>query len=338
MSKTLFYDFNIDKIKDEIIRRNPKRVLIQLPDGLKKHFLSYLEDLKKTFKNVDFYMSGDPAYGGCFLAENEAEILKADLIIHIGHTKYYEPRIPTIFVEAFSTATPSKEIIKRLAMHLKNKRYLNIGLCATVQHVNILSTVKKLLENRNIKVLIGKKSGFIKYDGQVIGCNYNVSLSINQYVDAHVIISGGYFHPIGLGLATLKPIIKLDPYENKFIDLTNEIWKILKKRYGVIMKALNAKKFAIIMGLRKGQFRKLLIENLIRKLSEKNAKYNLVVLDEISLDKLRNIDAPEVNAYIITSCPRIPIDDIYHFEKPVLTPGEAFMILENNIEKYRFPW
>lgn len=337
MSKEEYYDFNLELIVKEILKRKAKKILVQIPDGLKHLFLPHLEELKSRLSNVNFIVSGDPAYGGCFLAEAEAKILGADLIVHIGHTEYYRSEVSSTYIEAFSKTVASKRLIEELASYLKNINVKKVGLCAVLQHLKMIHKVKKFLEENGIKVFIGKHGPYTKYNGQIVGCDYVSALSINSDVEAHVIISGGLFHPLGLGLATLKPVVKIDPYENKITDMTSYIQKILKKRYWEIMRSLDVERFGIIVGLRKGQFRPKIISNIEKIIKEKKKTSMRIVMDTVTEDYLVNL-GNFFDAYIITSCPRIPVDNIVKFKKPVLTPGEAYMVLTGKLEKYRFPW
>ncbi|RLG75667.1 MAG: diphthamide biosynthesis enzyme Dph2 [Thermoprotei archaeon] len=337
MSKEEYYDFNLELIVKEILRRKAKKVLVQVPDGLKHLFLPHLEELKSRLSNVDFIVSGDPAYGGCFLAEAEAKMLRADLIVHIGHTEYYRSEVPSIYIEAFSKTIASGGLIEELTSYLKDIHAKKVGLCAVLQHLNMMHKVKTILEENGIKVFIGKHGPYTRYNGQIVGCDYVSALSINDDVEAHVIISGGLFHPLGLGLATLRPIVKIDPYENKITDMSSYIQKILKKRYWEIMRSLDAEKFGIIVGFRKGQFRPKIISNIEEIIREKKKTSMRIVMDIVTEERLANL-GNFFDAYIITSCPRIPIDNIVKFKNPVLTPGEAHMVLTGKLEKYRFPW
>lgn len=146
------------------------------------------------------------------------------------------------------------------------------------------------------------------------------------------------FHALGVGLTTRKPIVKLDPYTSKNEDLTDEVYRILKIRYGKIMKALDSRNWAIIQGVKTGQNRPLMVKYLQKKLEEKGYKVFIITNRSLNVDALRNIDNPEIDSFIVTSCPRLPIDDLFEYEKPVLTPGEAKMIIFSKLDEYIFPW
>jgi len=74
-----------------------------------------------------------------------------------------------------------------------------------------------------------------------------------------------------------------------------------------------------------------------KKLKEKGYNIYVFLNRVLTKDVLRNL-SPSLDVFLVTSCPRLPIDDLYDFEKPVLTPGEAKMIILNNFDKYIFPW
>ncbi len=99
----LGFDFEEERIKQEIIKLSAKRVLLQMPEGLKPEAPKIAKIVEKT--GALAIISADPCYGACDIAVTEAEGLGVDLIVHFGHAKMvkHEP-IPTIYVEARATA------------------------------------------------------------------------------------------------------------------------------------------------------------------------------------------------------------------------------------------
>ena len=79
------FDLEEERIKKEIQQLKAKRVLIQLPEGLKPEAPHIAKAVEKA--GALPIISADPCYGACDLAEAEAESLNADLIIHYGHSK-----------------------------------------------------------------------------------------------------------------------------------------------------------------------------------------------------------------------------------------------------------
>jgi len=96
---TSTFDFEEDRLKEEIKKRGAKRVLFQLPEGLKAEGprLALLAEKMGAVAIV----SADPCYGACDLAVQEAENLGADLLVHYGHSEIMsQQRVPTIYIEA----------------------------------------------------------------------------------------------------------------------------------------------------------------------------------------------------------------------------------------------
>ncbi|ARM76362.1 diphthamide biosynthesis enzyme Dph2 [Acidianus manzaensis] len=329
------YFFNIDHVAEEIQKRNAKKVILQFPEGLKYFSTEIVTNLEKRLPETEFIISGEPSWGACDIAEDEANILNADLIIHFGHTPYtwYYPKFPTVFIPTESNISINEELINKTKDLIVKYSPRKISLSATIQHTNLLQKIKHYFSEYEVE--IGKASNPFMKDGQILGCDYK---AIPKDVDLHVNISGGEFHAIGIGLYTGKPVINIDPYSNNATDLTNEINKILKIRYSKILDALDAKNWVIIQGIKVGQNRPLMVKYFEKKLKEKGYSVFIVSNKVLNIEALRNIDRSYIDAYIVTSCPRLPTDDLYNYEKPVLTPGEAKMVINNKLEPYIFPW
>ena len=72
------------------------RILLQFPEGLKRHASEYAERLEKQGNQV--FLVARSTYGACDLALEEAKAIKADKIVHFGHNKYLKAS-PGIEVE-----------------------------------------------------------------------------------------------------------------------------------------------------------------------------------------------------------------------------------------------
>lgn len=314
------FDFEEERIKQEITKLEAKRVLIQLPEGLKPEGPRLARVVEKT--GALPIVSADPCYGACDLPTAEAESLGADLIIHYGHAKLlkYE-RVPTIYVEARATINVDDAVEK--ALHLLEK-WRKIGLATTVQHVQTLDNVKEILLHAGKTVAIGD-AGQMNYPGQVIGCDYSNAKSIASDVEAFLFVGGGRFHALGVALSTSKPTIVADPYEKRAFSVDEEARKILKQRWANIEEAKKAKTFAVLVGLKPGQKR---LEDALcikEKLEKSGKKTYIFAIKGITPEALMNF--PTVDAYVNTACPRLSLDDASKFRKPVLTMNETFVVV-----------
>jgi 2-(3-amino-3-carboxypropyl)histidine synthase len=328
------FDFEEERIKQEITKLGANRVLLQLPEGLKPEGPRLAKIVEKN--GALPIISADPCYGACDIAVNEAEELGVDLIVHFGHSKLMKhEQIPTIYIEARATVTVNEAVEKSL--HLLGK-YAKIGLATSVQHLHALNQAREILIRAGKTVTIGD-TGQMSYAGQVSGCNYSNVKSIADEVDAFLFVGGGQFHALGVALSTSKPTFIADPYDNRAFSIDNEAQKILRKRWACVEEAKHAKAFGVLVGLKVGQerFNKAL---KIKELAEKNGKAAyLMVVREIIPEAL--LEFPSIDAYVNTACPRVSLDAPEKFLKPVLTINE-FMVVsgesswENMLKKGLF--
>ncbi|MFB0560626.1 MAG: diphthamide biosynthesis enzyme Dph2 [Candidatus Lokiarchaeia archaeon] len=314
------YIMELDRIKSEIKKRKVRRVMLQFPEGLISSALKISKELELE-TGVETFISLDPCWGGCDLAETEALKFNADLLVHFGHSPWpKKPKVPTLFIEARSEIDIRPVVLR--AVNLLNAR--KVGIATTVQHIHKLGEVKNLLEDRGFEVLIGKSSGKATYAGQVLGCDLSSVMNLN--VDQFLFIGGGSFHPLGIALATGKSVIAADPYSGKVIDLKEKTKRILMQRYAQIVKARNATRFGVVIGLKFGQINLELARQIKNKIESKGREAYLIAAEEITPERFYGLS--DIEVLVITACPRIVIEDGPQFRIPVITPRELDILLE----------
>jgi 2-(3-amino-3-carboxypropyl)histidine synthase len=313
------FDFEEQRIRQEIVRLDAKRVLLQMPQGLKPQatiIAKIVEDYGATP-----IISFDPCYGACDIAETDAASLGVDLILHFGHARLVkEEKTPTLYVEAYANIQIDTAVAQALRLL---GAYRSIGLVTSIQHVQALDTTKQILTEAGKVVFVGDV-GQMGYAGQVIGCNYSNATAIVRQVDAFLFVGGGMFHALGVALATSKPTVVADPYDNRAYTITDEAQRILKQRYASIQQAQNAKSIGILVGLKPGQ--KHLDQALkVKALAENTGRAAYLLAGrEITPEGL--MEFPTIEAYVNTACPRISLDAPGKFSKPMLTVNE-FMVV-----------
>jgi 2-(3-amino-3-carboxypropyl)histidine synthase len=330
----LGFDFEEERIKQEITKLGAKRVLLQMPEGLKPEAPKLAKIIEKC--GAIAIISADPCYGACDIGVGEAEGLGVGLIVHFGHAKMVKhEQVPTIYVEARAIVPVDKAVEQSLPLL---KGYTTIGLATSVQHLQALNQAREILTRAGKTVIVGD-SGQIAYPGQVSGCNYSNANSISGEVEAFLFVGGGMFHALGIALNTSKPTIIADPYDNRAYQINAEAQKILKQRFAIIQEAKNAKKFGIFVGLKPGQ-KHLDSAVRIKELAEKNGKTAyLMAAREINPETL--LEFPSIDAYVNTACPRVSLEATGKFQKPVLTVNEFMVVCgesswENMLKKGLF--
>ena len=73
-------NFEIEKLVRELKKRKPKKVLVQLPEGIKQNAVEILETIESL--GIEVIFSGETVWGGCSIALQEAEALNVDWIVH----------------------------------------------------------------------------------------------------------------------------------------------------------------------------------------------------------------------------------------------------------------
>lgn len=321
------YSIDFEKIIKTIKKKKHKRIVIQLPEGLKKYASRIVEYLEKNTK-ATIIVSADPCFGACDVANNNLKNLDVDLIIQIGHVSIPEVEnlcIATLFVNAKSDIDVLKAVKKALPV-LKEKGK-NIGLVSTSQHIHTFEKVKKILDENSFQTFTGKGNSRISLRGQILGCNFSAALSIAKKVDVFLYLGSGNFHPLGLLLSTKKPVIAIDPYTNeiKEQELVELKDLILRQRYGAIASSKDAKKFGILVGIKPGQQRLNLANKIKEMLDSKNKKSYIITVDNFSYSILEGFR--DIDCFISTACPRIAIDDYLQYKKPIITPVELEILI-----------
>ena len=325
--------------------RGARLIVLQLPDGLKP-FSSCIARLVEEETGAEVIVHGDSTFGACDLQYPQlAATLDPDVIVHVGHTPYppglAHPRLEprgrprVVYLPARSVREPSPGTLEDAARILRGHGARRVVVVATSQHTHLLGRVAGALRDSGLEPIVPRGLRPFFDDGQVIGCDYRLALA---GADANLIVSGGVFHGLGLYLATLRPTVKVDPYRDEAVDLTGMGERVYRLRLYKVSQAMDAKRWGVIIGLKTGQYRPWLVRRLVERIKASGREARLIAFEVLTEQGLRNIDEEWYEVFVVTSCPRIPVDDLSGYEKPVLTPGEAFMALEGRLEPYRFPW
>ena len=316
----MMFNLEKDRVLEYIRKGRYRRVLIQFPEGLKPQGFELARELEKM-SGIEIVLSADICYGACDLAVEAQRILKADAIVHYGHSQMSECNTQDmLYVEARAAENVDVAVEEALKLLREERR---IGLATVVQHIDQLGHVAKILRKSGKESRIGKARGQVTYDGQVLGCDYSTSMSIAEDVDAFIFIGGGDFHAVGIQLATGKRTIVADPYLKEARDMTEAVRLLLKKRWAAITKFQDSKKVGIVVGLKTGQVNTEPAKTLKELLEQEGKECVLLCARECTPDGLESFS--DVEAFAITSCPRLAIDDQERFRKPILNVDEALI-------------
>ncbi|WP_440060239.1 diphthamide synthesis protein [Thermogladius sp. 4427co] len=332
------YVFDETVIEREIrsISREKPVILLHAPDGLKNLYTCLKSFLVERFK-AEVYFSIAPGYGACDIPVEDILYLKPDLVIHIGHLEYAmrETEIPwrIVYLPVYYDITPPRSVLEKLAEALASRAWRRIGLFYPETERLIAGRVKEHLSGRGFKILEDNSRR------PILGCDYTPLVKLMNDIDGALIIAGGLFHPIGAAFYTDR-ILAYDPYRNSIWDPLVEASRILRKRIFLVSGLRNQalKRAVVVAGSRPGQYRPSVIGMVVKMLQSIGVEADVVFSSYLTIERLVAIDSVfKPDLIVITSCPRLPLDDFSDFYKPVLTPGEIVMLVKG-LDKYVYPW
>ena len=329
MKQKLSHEIDLCLLKKKC--KDCKRVLIKIPDGLRHLSQKIFDSLEKRGREV--IISADTCYGACDFHGGMGGV---DKVIYIGEAempylkKLYH--LPVEFIEVYAPYDV-KEVVKKAIPLLEGKK---IGITTITPYVPQIKKCVEILKREGFSVIIGKRGRRTAHDGQILGCDLTAGMCIADKVNSFFYIGDGFFHPLGLSLATGKEIIEADPSQGNVIKEEIEQMKneILKKRYAIVAKAMDGKRVGILVGEKLGQQRLELARRMKKLAKEKGFDAYLFSANVISPEKINYID---VDFFISTACPRIAIDDADLYKKPLLTPIETEIVFgEREWKNYEF--
>jgi 2-(3-amino-3-carboxypropyl)histidine synthase len=312
------FNFETEKLRKHLEKIKPKRVLVQLPEGVKQNSFELLEFFEKL--KIEAIFSGETCWGGCAVAVEEAKSVKADLIVHFGHSEFMKVNFPVIYIP-IKDELNLESLLKKSLFELKS--FKNIGLSCSVQHIHDLKNILEFYENNGKKVIVSKKKGNVSGEGQVVGCQYFGLKEIQDKVDCFVVV-GNNFHSMGAALAVDKPVFLIDVYNNEIKNMNGVKDKIIRQRILSVEKFKDAKKIGIIIGVKQGQqfgSYKYLKDRFIKLGKE----VVVLTINEFSPDKLVNFY--NIDGFVELACPRIATDDFARYKKPIITFKEALVVV-----------
>ncbi|MDD3083687.1 MAG: diphthamide biosynthesis enzyme Dph2 [Candidatus ainarchaeum sp.] len=315
---------NLDKAIQQLKKKNAKKILVQLPEGLKTRIEEIALDLEKNGFELIIIM--DPCFGACDIKIEEAKKMNCDALLHIGHNEFIETDFPVVYAPLEYKLKRIDNFLKKIVEYLKENNIRKIGFVTTIQYINYLKEIKEKLKSKGI--IVTSDTGKKTIEGQVLGCNYS---SVPN--EKNILFFGdGLFHPLGIHFATQKEVIIANPLTMKISLLGKEKNDFLRKRILLIERAKEANNYGILVSTKIGQNKIVLAKKIKKQLEEKGKKARIFLMDYINEEKLLGA---KVEAYISTACPRLAIDDYNSYKKPIINAFEVKYLLGENYDNYK---
>ena len=196
-----------------------------------------------------------------------------------------------------------------------------LGFVSTIQFVPSLQEAKIKLNEAGYQIELAQNQPLSP--GEVLGCT---APDMGQ-VDGIIYLGDGRFHLEAAMIA--NPAIqayRYDPYDKQFTKEGYDHTLMKKNRHSQIELAKSAQTFGIILSTLGRQGNPKIMKNLIQLIEKQEKDYMIILLSEIFPDKLRLFEG--IDCFVQIACPRLSIDWGMAFDKPLLTPYEAAVALQ----------
>jgi len=299
-----------------IEEKKPRGIVISTPGGLIKQTRELIDKIRSVY-GIPCVLIGDTCYGICDTVDGDVKGLDADLAFNIGHNAAVD-RVGdyTYLIEARDDVKFDSVVVKAIPIM---KGYPRLGLATFSQHLHELQPVKEKLQAAGFVVSTGERNNLLQ-ESQIFGCDFSTMFPIRDEVDAFCFLGESEFHAVGLALSTDKPTYLLDPYLDEVRDMKSEAEERRKRAILSVYKALDARTFGVVTGLKEGQKMLGRTRWITKRLEMHGRKVVQLAMREITPERL----APyrDIEAFVQTACPRISIDG-FTFDRPVLSIPQA---------------
>ena len=295
-----------------IEEKQPKTILVNAPGGLIRQTKELMEKARERYGVVCVFV-GDSCFGICDTVEEDVERMKADMALHIGHNAAVETVGEHTYLVDAVDDVKFDNVVRKASTTLHG--YKKLGLVTFSQHLHELGRAAQMFESEGFEVVMGTKNNLL-LGSQIFGCDFSTVFPVRDKVDAFCFLGESEFHAVGLALAVGKPTYMLDPYTDEVTDMRDAAEERQKRAILAVYKALDARTFGVITGLKEGQ--KMLGRSnwIAKRLEMHGRKVVRLAMRDVTPDGL----APhrEIEAVVQTAWPRISIDG-FSFDWPVLS-------------------
>ncbi|XP_061326040.1 2-(3-amino-3-carboxypropyl)histidine synthase subunit 1 isoform X1 [Pezoporus flaviventris] len=316
------YNFEIPKTIWRIRQARAKKVALQMPEGLLM-FACTIADIIERFTDAEAVVMGDVTYGACCVDDYTARALGADFLVHYGHSCL----IPIDTTQGLKMLYVFVDIKIDTAHFLETIRFnfpagTSLALVSTIQFVSTVQAAAQELRSQ-YKVCVPQCKPLSP--GEILGCT---SPWLAQDTDAIVYLGDGRFHLESIMIANPGiPAYRYDPYSKVFSQEHYSHERMHRARQDAIRTAATARSWGLILGTLGRQGSPSILQHLESRLHALGRPFVRVLLSEIFPSKLQLF--PDVDAWVQVACPRLSIDWGEAFSKPLLTPYEAMVALQD---------
>ncbi|MFB6193170.1 MAG: diphthamide synthesis protein, partial [Candidatus Nanohaloarchaea archaeon] len=161
---------SVEEILEDIEDKGYEKIGLQGPDGIKPQIIDYAEQLEE--KGYDTVIIGASSFGACGIADEKAERMDADALIHIGHTRFLHPEGQDMddLNVYYLPYREDRDLMSVLEEHYDEIEEETLGLVGVTQYMDRAEEAREFLEEKGYEVVEGKTGLRTTEPGQVLGC------------------------------------------------------------------------------------------------------------------------------------------------------------------------
>mmetsp|Transcript_11747 Transcript_11747/g.21208 ORF Transcript_11747/g.21208 Transcript_11747/m.21208 type:complete len:475 (-) Transcript_11747:115-1539(-) len=318
------YNFEVHKTVWRLRKEGVQAVALQFPEGLLM-YSCILADVFRKFGHVKHvFVLGDVTFGACCIDDLSAAALGADFLVHYGHS---------CLVPVDATTLPCMYVFVDIkcdvghlvaTVRLNFEPHMRLILAGTIQFASSMQEARVALAETHPNIVVPQAKPLSP--GEVLGCTAPALPNDAADFDALLFVADGRFHLEAMMIANPSlPAYRYDPYARVITREEYDQVGMRAVRRRAVEAAKGAKVFGVVMGTLGRQGNPRIVEQLCAELEAQGREHVVVLLSEISPQKLAMMRG--VDAWVQVACPRLSIDWGEGFALPTLTPYEAWIAL-----------
>eukprot|EP00118_Oscarella_pearsei_P005499 m.25334 g.25334 ORF g.25334 m.25334 type:complete len:379 (+) comp28779_c0_seq2:217-1353(+) len=323
------YNFEIHKTVWKLRQSESKRVMLQFPEGLLM-FSTTIADIVERFTETEAIIMGDVTYGACCIDDYTAKALRADFLIHYGHSCLVP--IDVTSVKVLYVFVDIKIDVRHFIDTVKHnfEKGAHLALVSTIQFVSTLQVAYQELQSEYTVTVPQVKP---LSPGEILGCT---SPRLADDINSLIYLGDGRFHLESIMISNPDcKAFKYDPYSKSFTREHYDIEAMHTTRLEAIETASKAKTVGLILGTLGHQGSTKVLSELSDILLKAGVSTVQVLLSEVFPGKLRLFSG--IDAWVQVACPRLSIDWGKAFDQPLLSPYESAVAFKSTQWDERYP-
>jgi 2-(3-amino-3-carboxypropyl)histidine synthase len=332
------YSFELHKTIHRIRSSGSTKVGLQFPEGLLMFATTISDIISRFCKGIETLIMGDVTYGACCVDDYTARALGCDLLIHYAHSCLIPVSITQIktlyvFVDIGIDVTHLVATIER-----NFKPGQTIALVGTIQFNATIHGVVEKLRTLGYGIIVPQIAPLSK--GEILGCTsprIQLRSELTEGADLLLYLGDGRFHLESAMIHNPRlPAYQYDPYSRRLTRETYNHEELYTLRRDAILTAQIGKTWGLILGTLGRQGNQHTLQKVEDLCNKRGIQVIRLALSEIFPAKLAMLTS--VDAWVQVGCPRLSTDWGYAFAKPLLSPYEALVALQDEEQTSTLKW